>query len=223
MTKIKGLLLGCVLSATAGTANATIIDFIDLANNVLGESGYNTLTVGIMSVTGDKAGSDAFAYLDADREQDGGGLGVCGNVTDVGFISATNKYNKCTSGADDDNVTVSEVLTFTFTEDVLINNIWFNNNHDGGFVAGSKVDIEGTLHDAVRGLVGDANAYSTWKILAGETFTVAYNDLVANTDLQQASQFYVSGMSFRTIPEPTILGLLALGLIGIGVSQRRKV
>ena len=222
MTKIKGLLLGCVLSAIATSANAGTIDFIDLANNVLGESGYSTLTVDAMSVTGDKGGVDAFAYLDYDKEQDGGGLGVCGRVSPTGAMPG-NTSNQCDSGASDDNVTVSEVLTFTFNQDVEITNIWFNNNHDGGFVDGSEIDIEGLLYTAVYGVVGDANAYSTWTVLAGETFTVSYNAAAANTDLQAASQFYVSGMSFRTIPEPTILGLLALGLIGIGASQRRKV
>ena len=209
LTKLS-LGFAAVLAAGSAQAVPTVINFAGMANGSdYGESGYSSLDVGILSITGTKEGDSAFAYLDRGT----GGLGVCGNVADTGK-QGNNGSNKCTSGAGDDNVTDNEALSFIFAEDVMITNIWFNNNHDGGFGRGDMITIDGMEYGAVTGLVGDGNAYATWEILAGDSFDISFFN----------EQFYVSGIEFDTVdaPEPATLALIAAGLIGFAGAGRRK-
>ncbi len=77
------------------------------------------------------------------------GLGVCKDLNDAGVVALNTPQgntgtNLCAPGSDD-NVTFTEVLHFTFSSDVLINNFWFNKNHDGGI--GSFVVAAGDVLD----------------------------------------------------------------------------
>lgn len=213
-------LLVMAASVLAGTsANANLINFIDMADGTeWGESGFDLLSVGIMNVDATQNGTNAFAYLDRGNA----GLGVCGQVNSQGKKGNSGR-NQCSSGAGDDNITTGEALQFTFDVDVLISNIWFNNNHDHGFstTPQDQVTIEAIDYNAVLGYAGDSNQYSTWFISAGDVFDVSFKN----------EQFYVSAIEFtaaskpgesNAVPVTGTLSLVGLGLAFVGGSRRRS-
>jgi hypothetical protein len=171
-----------------------------------------------MDVDATQNGSNAFAYHDRGNA----GLGVCGQVNRQGK-KGNSRRNQCSSGAGDDNITTGEALQFTFDVDVLISNIWFNNNHDHGFstTPQDKVTIEATDYNAVLGYAGDPNNYGTWFLSAGDIFDVSFNN----------EQFYVSAIEFNealapgesgSVPVTGTLALVSLGLAFVGTSRRRS-
>ena len=158
-----------------------------------------------------------------------GGLGVCKDL-----VSDSDLH--CNPGSDD-NVTFAESLHFIWDTDILINGIWFNNNHDSDFrLDGNTISIGGVGYtfleadfdksrssgDNIAAAVANYNAdflYGTDTFVTmGNSFDISYVD----------DQFYVSAIEytvpdrFRKVPEPGILALLSLGLIGMGAGRRRK-
>lgn len=233
-------LAALLFSLFSSNASATIYDFIKLTQDNpggLGESAWNVLTVGNMHITGHATqglnpGQDdddqQFAYLDWGRA----GLGVCKDVTSSSIINMAttgNTTNRC-SPSSDDNVTNEEYLDFTFDQAVTVENLWFNNNHDGGFDAGDKVSIgiagmslnpfDGlTAFDVALGYAPGSpyaqagmNGIGSFFVAAGQTLRVAFNN----------EQFYISGMQVNAVPVPAavwLFGTAFAGLIGFG---RRK-
>ncbi len=175
--------------------NSASIDFIALteasaADGGLGESSWSILSVPAffgMQVTG-HATDDApnsvggppdlaqFAYLDWATA----GLGVCKDAigAPTGALPG-NKVNSCQPSSDD-NVTDNEYLEFTFGQDVVVDQILFNNNHDGGLGAGDMVNVAGTAFDFALGVV-DGIGGNGFALAAGQILKVAFNN----------EQFYV--------------------------------
>jgi len=240
MKKFNKILIAGSLLVTASSAQAGLINFQAAADGVLGESAWNSINV--TSALGDPgpnfvadiditAGND-FVYFDSTYGQPGG-LGVCSKI---GTTSATNPGNKVADTAyfndnrnmcdpsSDDNVSVDESLLFTFNEITDVNEIWFNNNHDGDSLDKNtvvltvdaidyEVTFSGSEDSASLGYLFTFDSLGLSSIFAaGSTLEIAYGG-------QNASQFYVSAID---VPEPTIVALLGLGLAGIGFARRMK-
>ncbi len=220
-------MIGLVFALAASSANATLINFMAMADGTeWGESGYSSLDVGILSVTAEKNGSSAFAYLDRGTA----GLGVCGLVNNTGKAGNSGS-NRCSSGASDDNVTNGEKLIFKFDDDVTITNIWFNNNHDGGFQAGEYIDINGADYQAIDGVLGGlatdltkSYGFGSFNVAANTAFNVSFFDNLNNIKGAIGEQFYVSAIEFETrkVPAPGSLALFGLGLAGLGYMRKKK-
>lgn len=224
MNTLGRVIIATLLFAFTSTAQAILFDFKADANVL--ERGYSTLTYNAggfkLDITGTATNDDdanQFSYMDFGDA----GLGVCKDLT---------ASNQCTPSSDD-NVTGSrtgfESLHFLFDKNVTIKNIWFNNNHDpeptgsAGSLAGDTISIGGANHifslldlDPTRPNGGnklDDFLYTgPVAVTANNFFDIAWVN----------EQFYVSAIEVVQTPEPGILGLLALGLLGLGISKRKK-
>jgi hypothetical protein len=233
MKKSNQLLISAGLLALANSAQATLINFQGLADSTVGESAwtsYSTAAFGTdIDITANP--SDAYVYFDSGVA----GLGVCSTgLNGTGTVNeedAFNTDNRCESAADD-NIDISgEALVFTFNENVDLNSIWLNNNHDGGnltdntvlfsvngglatsyTLSAAELMAPGTLGYRINfgadGTTGISSFFS-----AGDTLSVAFDSS------STGQQFYVSAID---VPEPGPLALLGLGLIGLYAASRKK-
>ncbi|NOZ54220.1 MAG: PEP-CTERM sorting domain-containing protein [Gammaproteobacteria bacterium] len=219
MKFIKNFLLLIVLIALNNSAHAVIINFKAMAEagGSHGESAWNPLTFSYsdfdLSITATQQGQDAYAYLDAGN----GGLGVCGALYNAGSANqVTNSgANLCNPG-NDDNVTFYESLFFVFSNDVTIERIWFNNNHDGDrSLLGDLINIDGAAYMFSNGgYMIDSYTTTPYTLAGGTIFDIAFNN----------EQYYVSAVEVTTsIPEPTSIALLGLGLLGVGLVRVRRM
>jgi len=207
MKLTKQLLSGLALAIAATAASATTIDFKAIANS--GEFGAQDFSpVAGVTINGYyNNGADlGYAYLDAFW----GGLGVCKII---------DQANQC-SPSNDDNTTAGESLNFVFKNNTRITSISFNNRHDADFsLLGDKINITGVGDYTFAAADGDGalNGRGNWTytglidINAGSDFNLAYVN----------EEFYVTSITYAT-PEPAMLGLLALGLIGVGLNKRKN-
>ncbi len=220
MVNLKNIALAAGLLFSATAANAVILDFNSMAeaSGSHGESAWNPLTFSFgdfsLSITGfatDDDDSVQYAYLDANN----GGLGTCKDLlsTATANVTTNSTANLCDPGSDD-NITTNEGLSAVFTEDVIIENLWFNNNHDGGFDAGDQINIDGTLFDVTTGYAGDSNGIGSFTVAAGYSFDISFFN----------EQFYLSAMEVRSaaVPEPSITMLLGIGFLIFGFARHKR-
>lgn len=216
---IKAVLTGIFLSSV-GYAQAGIINFISLTESPggYGEGAWDALVLNVggatMTVTGhatDDTDGKQYAYLDWGNA----GLGTCKDVVDDSMVNTMvsgRTANNCDPSSDD-NITFFEYLRFVFDRDVVINNFWFNNNHDGGFDAGDMVKIGGTDYAVMTGYAGGANGIGSFVLAAGDYIDVGFSN----------EQFYISGIEVTSrVSEPGSILMLVMGLMAMFGIRRRK-
>lgn len=198
---------------------AGIINFISLTESPtgLGESAWTTLNVASDGVTvsikgyGTDDDNQQYAYLDWQNA----GLGVCRDLMKspkLADTAYTNNSDNLCNPAEDDNVTRSEYLVFKFSHDVVVKNVWFNNNHDGGLGAGDQALIQGNPYNIATGYAGGANGVGAFAVAMGDDFVVAFSN----------EQFYISGIEIMKVTEPSGLFLFALGLLSLVRIRRAR-
>jgi len=223
MKVILNTIAALVITVFSVSANAVVINFIELTESTLGETAWQELSVGPaalgIKITGHATNDNdtqQFAYLDWGNA----GLGVCKDASPAGAETG-NTSNRCSSGAGDDNVTVGEYLVISFNQAVAVNNLWFNNNHDGGFGAGDEVTI-GTIgpggslgnYGVQTGYAGGANGIGSFNVAADQKLKVAYG----------GRQFYMSGMEVSAVPVPAAIWLFGTALFGlVGISRKKRI
>lgn len=212
----------CPAALTAcGRANAqSVFDFVADANSA--ERGFATSYVKTVSgITLTVTAADGrHPYLDAGH----GGLGVCGTLSST---------MQCVPSPDD-NIFAGEILILSFDQAVTVNQLWFNNLHDGDrSLSGGKVKIAGGIYDVFQNSPGGAMASfnGAWSpVVAGTTGTAQTFSFAANTNylienpnpIGDNYEFYLSGMTVTAVPEPEIYAMMGLGLGLMGWVGRRK-
>lgn len=231
MKILKSSMIATALMTLAGTANAGLINFADVANGVTGESAWSTYSStdadGTLFITADNTAKSqqAFVYLDRGT----GGMGVCSSGVDPARAnkvtnSGSNLCGYPKSAASDDNVTFNELLSLTFDRDVIIETLWFNNFHDDDrSLLGDQITIGGSDYTFTNGS-GSPRVWSStlapYAVAANASFDIAFKN----------EQFYLHQILFSSsklnvpseIPLPSTLALFGLGFAGLGWSRRRR-
>jgi hypothetical protein len=197
------------------SAHAETIDFKAMADGSHGESAWDplvlTLADFVLTVKGTASGNDAWAYLDSNNA----GLGVCPALDGspaAGMKHPNSKANLCDPSSDD-NVKQGEILHFMFDTNVIIEAIYFNNNHDSDHsLAGDTINIGGSSYALANAGGGEWLKSGPFAVAADTSFNIFW----------ETDQFYVSKMVVTAVPEPTSGLLIATALVALAARRRSR-
>ena len=217
------VMMGLVgLMTVPGFAGSVTFDFVAFAAAPpLFEHGalQETFTESGLSVTASARNltntSDLNMYLDglAFGGKDGG-LGVCETLT-LSF--------QCNPSSDD-NLTLGEVLILKFDQLVTITEITFSNgDHEDEYLRNFGLAIDSTpISIAGFDEFGLAAIFTPGVPLSGMEFSFIAPATIDDFDDDPRTQMYISSITVTTVPEPSSLLLLGLGLLAGGVPLRKS-
>ena len=229
------------IMATAQAAPITV-NFQDMADGSYGESAWKPLNLNAdfgldVDISGVYDSREVYAYLDSDTA----GLGVCRGLynTSKANTKFPNSGSNLCNPSNDDNVNtyngLGETLRFAFNEGMTVSKIWFNNNHDPDYGMDGDTVIIGGVNHTFSGGPDDSDLGWLFEF-SGTDGVFSASDILDisyyvgglcgyKCDCLRGEEFYISAMEFSKVPEPTVLPLLGIGLIGVfgvGSLKRRR-
>lgn len=213
----------CAFSVTSANAVPLTVNFADLADDDtstsdgtggIGEKGYQpyifsflgSLELTIQGFETSSSGTfESYAYMD----ENNAGMGVCTNLTE----------SKQCNPSNDDNVSSGEFLRLFFNQDVFIDSLTFNNNHDGGF-SNSRINVNGDNLAPGDGK-GSKTFSNGWLVNGGSFFDLGYVERDGD-DASRSSHFYLEQLVVSKVPEPSSLFLMGAGLLGLGFVRKKR-
>ena len=200
---LVGLLMGLLVAGMASMAQALLIDFTSTTwQNISGVTASRVID-GINVTLDTPTGNLTWNSEHGDISSSIGLAGIGDGI-----------------GVSDDEISLNQALTVSFSHDIIINEIYFLDL----FKSNSEYEHAQYMleNDVWTNVDGTTNPYGFISITTGSTSFVSWVQFETN-DSTSISDFAVAGLDVSPIPEPATMLLFGTGIAGlVGSRLRRK-